>query len=238
MTFLGSLLERGVPDPRAAVRLARRARRVVWRHRVLLAALCCGLAAMGVVQALRPGPPPSTPVLVTTREVAAGTRLTGDDVALREVAVSLAPPAALRDRPQVVGLTAVVPLPAGAPLHTGIVSDGGVLASAPQGTVVVPVTLADDGVAALLRPGDRVDLLTPGSTRSATGNREPATSYLARRALVLPTPAHRTPDDGAAGLLGGGTDPPPVTLVAVDPAEAPDLSAIAGIGAVSAVLVR
>ncbi|GAB3164027.1 hypothetical protein GCM10027059_19360 [Myceligenerans halotolerans] len=237
MTFLGSLLERGVPDPRAAVRLARRARRLVWRHHILLAALCCGLAAMGAVQVLRPAPPPSTPVLLTAREVAAGTRLTGDDVTLREIAVSLAPPAALRGRSEAVGLTAVVPLPAGAPLHTGVVSDGGVLASAPQGTVVVPVTLADDGVAALLRPGDRVDLLTPGSTRS-TDNREPTTSYLARRALVLPTPAHRTPDTGAAGLLGGGTDPPPVTLVAVDPAEAPDLSAIAGIGAVSAILVR
>lgn len=218
----------------------------MWRHRVLLAAICCGLAATSAVEALRPAPPPSSRVLVTTRTVDSGDRLGADDVALREIATSVAPPAALGDRSEAVGLTAVVPLPAGAALHPGVLSDGGVLSSAPDGTVVVPVTLADDGVAALLRPGDRVDLLAPGAAGSVAarpgpapaGDPEPAIAYLARRALVLPTPARRTPGDDAAGLLGGGAAPPPVTLVAVDPAEAPDLSAIAGMGAVSAILVR
>lgn len=194
---------------------------------------------MCAVQALRPAPPPSAPVLVTTRAVATGARLTESDVALRDVAVSIAPPASLRIPSEVVGLTAVVSLPAGAPLHTGVLSDGGVLSSAPHGTVVVPVTLADDGVAALLRPGDRVDLLAPGSARSLADDPEPTTSYLARRALVLPAAGRQAEEgDASAGLLGGGTDPPSVTLVAVDPAEAPDLSAIAGMGAVSAILVR
>lgn len=211
----------------------------MWRHRVLLAAICCGLATVSGVQALRPAPPPSAPVLVTTRTIAPGARLTADDVTLRAVATSVAPPAAFGDRSDAVGLTAVVSLPAGTALHPGVLSDGGVLSSAPDGTVVVPVTLADDGVAALLRPGDRVDLLTPGMAGTPADGPERTTSYLARRALVLPTPARRTPGDAAAtGLLGGGADPPPVTLVAVDPAEAPDLSAIAGIGAVSAILVR
>lgn len=228
---------RGAPEARAALRLARRARRLVWRHRVLLAALCCGLAAMSAVQALRPAPPPSTPVLVTARAVAAGTRLTGDDLAVREIAEDIAPPAALRGPQEAAGLTAVVPLPAGLALYPGVVSDGGVLASAPHGTVVVPVTLADDGVAALLRPGDRVDLLAPGPGHPSASRPGTTTSSLARRALVLPTPTHRAPEADAAGLLGGGADPAPVTLVAVAPDEAPDLSAIAGMGAVSAVLV-
>ncbi|GAB4086414.1 hypothetical protein GCM10028784_30440 [Myceligenerans cantabricum] len=245
MTFLGNLLRRGAPGPRGAMRFARHARRLVWRHRVLLAAICCGLAAMSTVQALRPAPPPASPVLVTSRAIAAGAQLTRDDVVLRDIAASLAPPAALGGAPEAVGLTAVVGLPAGVALHPGVLSEGGLLASAPRGTVVVPVTLADDGVAALLRPGDRVDLLAPssavgaGSAGSSVGDPVPETSYLARRALVLPTPAERPPDAaGAAGLLGGGADPPSVTLVAVAPSDAPDLSSIAGMSAVSAVLVR
>lgn len=242
MTFLGRLLQRGSRGRPDTVRLLCRARRIVWRHRVLLAAICCGLAVTGALEVLRPPPPPSSTVLVTARPVAAGTKLTGDDVALRVVADSIAPGGTLRRVPDAAGRTAVVGLPAGVPLHDGMLSDGGVLSSAPQGTVVVPVTLADDGVAALLRPGDRVDLLTPsasGAPTAGTGGGPPPADYLARRALVLPLPEKRDPgDDAAAGLLGSGADPPSVTLVAVLPDEAPDLSAIAGTGVVSAILVR
>lgn len=204
---------------------------------MLLAAICCGLAAMGAVEALRPAPPPSAPALVTTRAVAAGAQLTADDVVERDIAAGLVPPASLIDRSDAIGLTAVVALAPGTALHPGVLSDGGVLASAPDGTVVVPVTLADDGVAALLRPGDRVDLLTPGPAHSSADALETDTSYLARRALVLPAPARRAPE-ATTGLLGGRTGPPPVTLVAVTPEEAPGLSAISGMNPVSAVLVR
>ncbi|MBL0888435.1 RcpC/CpaB family pilus assembly protein [Myceligenerans indicum] len=239
MTFLGSLVKRGVPGSWDVTGLAHRARQHLWRHRVLLAAICCGLAAVNTVQVLRPAPPPSAPVLVTTRAVAAGARLTGADVALRDVAVGITPPASLRRPESAVGLTAVVPLPRGVALHAGILSDGGVLSSAPPGTVVVPVTLADDGVAALLRPGDRVDLLAPGVAPLTGDSSDRSATYLAKRALVLPAPARRVSRSTAStGLLGGGSDPPPVTLVAVAPSEAPDLSTIAGMGTVSAILVR
>jgi Flp pilus assembly protein CpaB len=212
----------------------RRARRILWRWRFALAAVMFGLAATLTVHLLRPPPPPTVDVAVTARPVAAGTELTRDDVVVRAVAADVAPPGAVHTIGELLGRAAVVGLPAGAPLHATLVSDDGVSAAAPHGTVVVPVRLSDDAVAALLRPGDRVDLLA-GTTSGSEPMAEP--QYLARSALVLPVPAAREPE-GAGGLLGpaqGGDRP--VTLVAVSPTDAPELSAVSGWGSVTAVLV-
>jgi Flp pilus assembly protein CpaB len=155
-------------------------------------------------------------------------------VVLRAVAADVAPPGALRTVGALLGRAAVVGLPAGAPLHATLVSDDGVSAAAPRGTVVVPVRLSDDAVASLLRPGDRVDLLAGTTSGSAPAD---VPQYLARGALVLPVPAERTPE-GAGGLLGPASDGDrPVTLVAVTPEDAPQLSAVSGWGSVTAVLV-
>nr|BFF20325.1 SAF domain-containing protein [Promicromonospora thailandica] len=214
--------------------VAHRVRRLLRRHRHVLAAVLLGLAAALTVNLLRPAPPPTVDVAVTTRPVAAGTQLTSEDVVLRPIAAEVAPPAAARSVHGLLGRAAVVGLPAGAPVHAALVSDDGVSAAAPRGTVVVPVRLSDDAVAALLRPGDRVDLLA-GTTSGADPATEPR--YLARDALVLPVPAGRRPE-ATGGLLGSATESDrPVTLVAVGPDDAPQLSAGSGWGSVTAVLV-
>lgn len=213
----------------------RRARRILWRWRFALAAALFGLSASVTVHLLRPPPPPTIDVAVTARPVAAGTELTRDDVVVRSVAADLAPPGALHTVRGLLGRAAVVGLPAGAPLHATLVSDDGVSAAAPHGTVVVPVRLSDDAVAALLRPGDRIDLLAAGTTSGSEPDGAPR--YLARGALVLPVPAGREPE-AAGGLLGPASEGDrPVTLVAVTPENAPELSAVSGWGSVTAVLV-
>ncbi|MFD7022938.1 RcpC/CpaB family pilus assembly protein [Promicromonospora sukumoe] len=212
----------------------RRARRFLWRWRFALAALLFGLAATLTVHLLRPPPPPTVDVAVTARAIAPGTPLSREDIVVRAVDADLAPPGVLRSWRDLLGRAAVVGLPAGAPLHATLVSDDGVSAAAPHGTVVVPVRLSDDAVADLLRPGDRVDLLA-GTTSGSEPAGEPR--YLARAALVLPVPATREPKD-AGGLLGAAPDGEgPVTLVAVSPDDAPELSAVSGWGSVTAVLV-
>ncbi|MEV0952681.1 SAF domain-containing protein [Promicromonospora sp. NPDC050249] len=222
----------GPGDSRSAA--LRRARRILWRWRFALAAALFGLAASVTVHLLRPPPPPTIDVAVTARPVTAGTALTRDDVVMRSVAADLAPPGALHTVRSLLGRATVVGLPAGAPLHATLVSDDGVSAAAPYGTVVVPVRLSDDAVAALLRPGDRIDLLA-GTTSGSEPDGAPR--YLARGALVLPVPAGREPE-AAGGLLGPASEGDrPVTLVAVVPEDAPQLSAASGWGAVTAVLV-
>lgn len=260
MRLPDALLPRTAAPDRARLTAARRARvrrlrRVAWRWRFAAAALCCGLAATTTVQLLRPPPPPTVDVVVTARAVLAGAELTADDVVTRPVAQSLAPEDAVRSVSGVLGRVAAVGLPAGMPLLAGLISDG-VASSVPPGTVVVPVRLADAAVGGLLRPGDRVDLLTAGSLAGATCPAGPEGSaggdavggepgadaaatapcrdgpvYLARRALVLPVPAGRSAAAPASGLLGGGeAQDPGITLVAVPAADAAALSAVAGLG--------
>lgn len=189
-----------------------------------------------------PSPPPTAPAVVTTREVPAGAVLTDADLRVDPVAAELVPAGSAARPDDVVGRRATVALPAGTLLQDALVAGGELAAAAPAGTVVAPVRL-DPGVAALLGPGDRVDLLAAGDQALTTalaeaptdGQQPPAADpYLARAAVVVPAPE---PDDGG-GLLGtGGSGTDVVTLVAVRPEEAVRLAAVSGQASVTAVLV-
>ncbi|MEU2202432.1 Flp pilus assembly protein CpaB [Isoptericola sp. NPDC019482] len=234
--------------PAGRRRVARRLRSVLWRVRFVLAAVCCGLAAVAVVQAVRPAPPPSVAVVVPAHPLAAGEPVAADDLTTVAVAAALVPDGAVTDPDDLVGRSPVTTLPAGLPLHPALLPGGGVVAQAPKGTVVVPVRL-EDTAAGWLRPGDRVDLVVTGdAARPAAGDGAEGSSdsdreddaYLARRALVLPRPDSAEPA-GGGGLLAGATGTSQgadVTLVAVSEDEAPGLSAASGWGTVGAVLVR
>lgn len=196
-----------------------------------MAALCCGLAVITLVQSLSPPAPPLATVLVPARTLPAGTQVSAADLRAVEVPAELAPPGVITDLQAVVGRTPVVSLEAGVPLSASLVAGGSVAALAPPGTVVVPVRL-DEQTADLLRPGDHVTLVST-SWDGETVN------VLAERALALPN--ERSPGvDGGGGLLGGlapAVPAAPLVLLAVDPREAPALSAASTAGAVAAVLV-
>ncbi len=98
---------------------------------------------------------------MTARAVPPGTTLTAPDVRVDHVPASLLPAGAPTRADDVVGRRATVALPEGTLLQDGLVAGGELAAGAPDGTVVAPVRL-DPGVAALLGPGDRVDLLAAG----------------------------------------------------------------------------
>lgn len=195
---------------------------LAWRLRFVVAAACLGLAAGAVTEAVRPSP--GRAVLVAARDLAAGTTLTAADVRTAAVpeAVGLAGTASAEARAALVGATTAVAIPAGLPLVPELLA--GTDLAGPPGTVVAAVRLADPAMAALLAPGDRVDLL------AAPPEGGPAAT-VARGALVLPSPP--APDPGLLGLAG---EAPPL-LVAVSPDEA---AALAGAGAsnvLSAVVV-
>ncbi len=219
------------PDRPARHLWSRAGRRWLWRARYLVVAVCCGIAATSAVQILAPAPPPTRDVVVTARHVAAGTELQSADVEVRAVPSALVPADAVSDPDDVVGRVPAVGLAAGLPLSAELVAGGDLAALAPPGSVVVPVRL-DGATAALLRPGDHVDLV-------ATTPESP--DYLARRALVLPSGARASSDGGAgAGLLGsagGGSSEGALTLLAVSDDEAPGLSAASSAGEIAAVLV-
>jgi hypothetical protein len=109
-------------------------------------------------------------------------------------------------------------------------------ATGPPGTVVVPVRFADAGVADVLVPGMRIDVVAAALHEGDEATR------LARSAVVLARPGGEADDGGSrsgGGLLGGGattTDSTPV-LLAVDPEESVALSGAAASRVLSAVIV-
>lgn len=219
----------------------RRLRRIRWRTRRPLAALCAGIAALLAVQQLRPADPPTVPVLVAARDLAAGAELTARDVVRQAVPVDLVPAAWPGTGPTesagvggLAGRRLAVPVPAGLPLVPGLLVPDD--ATGPPGTVVVPVRFADPGVASVLRPGVLVDVVAAPAVDGADPER------LARAATVLglPTSGGATGSDDA-GLLGGGTGSGTVedvpVLLAVTPDESVRLGGSAGTRVLAAVIV-
>lgn len=228
-----------LPD-RARLRL----RVLAWRARRPLAALCVGLAVLLAIDQVRPPQPPTAAVPVAARDLPAGTELTARDVVERVLPVDLVPAALLervgQESPIAHGERLAVAVPAGLPLVPDLLVDDS--ATGPPGTVVVPVRFADSGVADVLRPGMRVDVV--GSP--LLDGDEPV--RLAHGAVVLSRPdavSHDTSgSDGSAGgsagggLFGGGaTDDDPPVLLAVTPDESVSLSGAAGSRSLGAVIV-
>lgn len=215
-------------------------RRAVARHRRLLAAgLAAGSVAFGL-GALAPDPPPTVPVVVTSRDLPAGTALGAGDLEVARVPDDLVPGGSAPDPTELVGRVL-----AGGARRGEAITDvrlvGPALASADQGLVAAPVRLADAQVAGLVRVGDLVDVLAAGTDSglgggwgraddSASASPTPA-RVVASGARVLAVPAP-DPDALAATSLDGS-----LLLLAVTPAVAADLAAAATTGALS-IIVR
>jgi Flp pilus assembly protein CpaB len=113
--------------------------------------------------------PPGTPVLVAARDLAPGVALGPADVVVRSVPGELVPGGALAEPAAVTGRQVVGGVRAGEAL-TDVRLLGPVAAVAAVGVpdaAGVPVRLADAGVAALLTPGTRVDLVAAGAAGAA-----------------------------------------------------------------------
>jgi Flp pilus assembly protein CpaB len=142
-----------------------------WVQRGLAAAF----AVLALVLALRPDPTaahPTAPVLLARHDLAPGATLAPADVVLRQLPADLLPAGALSTVRAATGHVLGGALRAGEPITDVRLVDTG-LPGGPPGTSAVPVRLADPGVADLLRPGVRVDVVTadqiddPGSNTGA-----------------------------------------------------------------------
>jgi Flp pilus assembly protein CpaB len=174
-------------DPGAAVRrrgerriaLARVGARLGgWPRRVLVGLL---LVAAGLL-ALRPHPavvaaapaPPTTEVVVAARDLAAGTVLAPADLRTVPMPVSVVPAGVARRTAALVGRLAAGAIRRGETVTDARVVGPGLTAGLGSGeTAAVPVRLADPDAAALVRAGDRVDVLgtpvAPDGTQPVAG---------------------------------------------------------------------
>lgn len=197
--------------------------------RQVTAGLLVGLA---LVLALRPPPagpadPVTVPVVVAAADLTAGVVLSESDLGLADLPVSLAPDGAGRQRAELVGRVLAAPLRRGEPVTDVRVVGPGLWSQVPAGEVAAPVRLADLAVAALLRPGDRVDVL---ATAPETGVAE----VVAADALVLSV----TPDAPASGPTGSSTAAAGLLVLAVPPETARVLAGAATTSSLTATLGR
>ena len=147
------------PIDRFHTLLARIGRRRVTRLRRAAAALLGGLAL--VLALAPPAAAAGTPVLVAAIDVTAGTTLQLADVAVRHWPPELVPAGALRDPTAARGRVLVGAARAGEPITDVRLVGAG--PAAEGSSAAVPLRLADAGVAALLVPGSRVDVVTAGA---------------------------------------------------------------------------
>jgi pilus assembly protein CpaB len=177
-----------------------------------------GLLGVALVLSLRPAPipagdapAPTVPLVVAAGDLPAGTVLAEADLAVARLPPDVRPEGAAAQSDPLLGRVLAAPVRAGEPLTDVRLVGTGVTALLPPGQVAAPVRLADLAVAALVRSGDRIDVL-------ATTDGSPTADVVAEGALVLAAGSGTaTTDDGSAGLL----------LVAVPPEVAAQLAAAA-----------
>ena len=154
---------------------------------------------------------PTTSVVVMARDVAAGTSLTSDDVTLAELADELVPSTAVKNVDDVIGRVTTGPL-----AQHEVLTSTKVVSVNSAGSMAVPIRLADPRVAALLRPGDVVDVV---ASLSGDGQVRPA-QLLAAGVRVVTVQSDReaglivvTADENTAPLLAGAVDGPALSVV-------------------------
>lgn len=116
-----------------------------------------------VVDAVRPSTG-MTQVVVSSRELDAGTVLDAADVQFSRFPVESVPEGTILDRDGAVGRLAAGPVAAGEILTEQRLAGGRLaeLLTGQPGSDVVAVTPRDSGLTPMLRTGDRVDVLTAG----------------------------------------------------------------------------
>nr|WP_218860221.1 Flp pilus assembly protein CpaB [Petropleomorpha daqingensis] len=178
-------------------------------------ALAALLAAGALALALRSPPAAdagvaSTPVVVAAADLAAGTTLSAGDLRVARLPLDTAPAGRADDPSELIGRGLAGAVRAGESVTDVRLVGPGLTSGLPDDQVAAPVRLADLAVTALVRAGDRVDVL-------ATAPDAATAEVVAADALVLAAPGPVDEATGDAGLL----------VLAVDASTAARLAAVA-----------
>jgi pilus assembly protein CpaB len=206
------------------------------RHRVvqqlgsrrrLIAALLAGAAVLSALSALRPPAIATVGIWAAARDLTGGAALARADVRVERLPATDVPAGALNATHPIAGRMLAAPVRRGEPLtDVRLLSTALLTALGRSGLVAVPVRVADGpATAALVQPGDRVDVVAAADPQDAGAV---TTTTVARGLRVLAVPG-RSADASAdtGGLL----------VVAATAAQA-DALAQAAAGARLSVTVR
>lgn len=146
----------------AAWRSGRRTGLTSPRARRALAAALAAIAVALLVQAALGRPDPAdVAVVVPARDLPVGTTLSTGDVELRHLPPGAVPAGVLTSVTEVVGGRTAVPLVSGRAVVLSDLRASALLDGLPEGSVAAYLPLDEPAVAALLIPGDRIDVHSP-----------------------------------------------------------------------------
>ena len=154
------------------------------RHRRMLAATAAGLAVYFALSALT-AEPQGRSVVVATRDLNSGARLSAKDVRETSMPDAAVPDGAAAEARDVVGRMTSGALRRGEVLTDRRTVRAGVLDGFGPGRVLTVIRVSDPSVLALVRPGDRVDVV------AVSGDDSPKASRVARGAIVVTVPRER-----------------------------------------------
>jgi len=160
-------------------------------HRRWFAALFVAIAVLAALTSVSSAESGGTTVVVASRSIPGGARITANDVSLAQVPTALAAEGALTDLGNAVGRTVVVEVPA-----RQVVTGSALLGSGGQvapGQVALPVSFGVANTVSLLSVGSRIDVLGASASGSGYG-------VVATNVRVAALPASDEP-----GPLGGTT---------------------------------
>jgi Flp pilus assembly protein CpaB len=177
---------------RLEIAFSRFVRTVGWHRRLLAAGLAAGAVAL-TLQAAESDPAPTVPVVAAAGELRGGTTLTAEDLLLVDIPRGAVPRGAVASVDDAVGRLLSGPMHAGELVTDLRLVGPSLLAGWGEDLVATPVRIADPGVLALVRPGDRIDLYA--TPLSALG---PAAVVSAK------VPVLAVPDSGEQGVLAEG----------------------------------
>lgn len=191
----------------------------VLRHRRRLAVLCGLCAAAATVLALRPVEAESVPVLTAAHDLTTTDEITGSAVTVRVFPAALVPDDALASDTDLSQHRLNTPVSQGEVLTSARLAEP---AAAEYGTglVAAPVRINDPGVAELVSPGTRIDVLATADADFGLGSTAGAATVVASDCPVMAVPE---PEAGNDALL----------LIAVPEDEAQQLASSATHGHLS-----
>ncbi|WP_017627034.1 SAF domain-containing protein [Nocardiopsis chromatogenes] len=183
--------------------LRRRTALALARHRGAVGTLCAAIALAGAVLLLRPAPEGGAEVVVAARDLSPLDPVAAADLEVRTLPADAVPEGALRPGEEPVGGALTGPVRRGEVLTDARLAVPPAAGYGP-GTAAVPVRVADAEAAALVAPGDRVDLVAaPPAVAGAPPGPAPGTGP-PPAVLAEDRPVVAVPDpegDGAGGAV-------------------------------------
>lgn len=223
-------MSRRPTSPRRRYPLSLRLRSALSRRRRVATAVLLSLALTLVLVRFSPPEARTAPVVTAARELAVGTVVSAEHLAVTRYPRGLVPEGAVPDPAQLAGRTLAGAATPGQPLTEAAVVGPGLLTGQPAGITAVTLRIGDPGVLRHVRSGDHVDVVhLPDGAVAGDG------SVLGRGLPVLWVSSGAGGED--AGLLSDGPDDEGLVVVGAPHAEAAGLAGVTGAGRTTVVLV-